>query len=67
VSVQPAAVWTVKQLISPPGGTWPPQTQFSLTHAGVTWATCVQLMSHPDSQQYGSSAHTAAQHFPSLQ
>jgi hypothetical protein len=66
-SVHPPASWTLKQLISPPGGTWPPQTQFWLTHEVDTWAICVQLMSHADAQQNGSSAQTAAQQVPSLQ
>ena len=64
--MHPPSVWTVKQLISPPGGTWPPQTQFWVLHAAVTCATRVQLRSHADSQQNGSSAQTAAQHLPSL-
>ena len=66
-SVHPPSVWTVKQLISPPGGTCPPHTQFWLPHEGDTWAIWVQLMSHAEAQQNGSSAHTAAQQVPSLQ
>jgi hypothetical protein len=66
-SVHPPCSCTLKQLISPPDGAWPPHTQFWLMHAADTWAICVQLMSHVVAQQYGSSAQTAVQQVPSLQ
>jgi hypothetical protein len=58
---------TTKQLESFPASSSPPHAQFSLLQLGVTSATCVQLISQEDSQQNGSSAQTAPQHWLLLQ
>ena len=64
---QPGSSCTVKQPNGASGIAGVPHTQPSAEQSGVILAICVQERSHADSQQNGSSAHTATQHWPSLQ
>jgi hypothetical protein len=64
---QPGSSCTSKQPNGASGTDGVPQTQPSEAQSGVILAICVQERSHADSQQNASIAHTATQHWPSLQ